>query len=460
MRKEQGVFIHVEEIEGDTLTPIAIFQQIPGKKKCLLESSSKHQENGRFSFIAANPYLEIMSKGETNEIIKSNQSKEIRNGHTIQLLKELIPHIESMPNYPFVGGAVGVIGYDIIRQYENIGTIIKDSMQLPDAHLMVYQDVCIYDHLMEKVILIAVSFTSEEDSRARIKEVKNSLENQQPVHAKDYFKTTAVQSNISKEQFIANVQKAKSLIQKGDIFQVVLSQRLESSFEGEPFTFYRELRRSNPSPYMFYIDFSDYIVLGASPESLLKTEGDVMISNPIAGTRPRGKTAEEDEFLKQELLADEKERAEHDMLVDLSRNDLGRVAKIGSVQVSRYMEVEKFQHVMHLVSEVKGVLRDEVHPLDALAVSLPAGTVSGAPKIRAMTILNELEQEKRGLYSGAVGYVSFNGKMDFALAIRTMIIKGNQAYVQAGAGIVFDSDPEKEYQETLDKARSLLEVKS
>ncbi|MET3695955.1 anthranilate synthase component I [Bacillus oleivorans] len=460
MRKEQSVFFHAEEIEGDTLTPIVIFQQIPGKKKCLLESSSKHQENGRFSFIAANPYLEIKSKAEEHEIIKNDQSIELKKGQTIEILKQMIPHIDSLPSYPFVGGAVGVIGYDIIRQYENIGNVIQDSMELPDAHLMVYQNVCIYDHLLQKVILISVSFTSQQDAIERVEEVKNRLENQQPVFSKVFFKTAGVQSNTTKEQFIANVKKAKSLIQQGEIFQVVLSQRLQSSFEGEPFTFYRELRRSNPSPYMFYIDFSDYIVLGASPESLLKTEGNEMITNPIAGTRPRGKTAKEDEHLKEELLADQKERAEHDMLVDLSRNDLGRVAKIGTVRVSRYMEVEKFQHVMHLVSEVKGVLRDDVHPLDALAVSLPAGTVSGAPKIRAMTILNELEKEKRGLYSGAVGYISFNGHLDFALAIRTMIIKENQAYVQAGAGIVYDSDPEKEYEETLNKARSLLEVKS
>ncbi len=255
------------------------------------------------------------------------------------------------------------------------------------------------------------------------------------------------------------VETAKEHIRKGDIFQVVLSQTFEANFDGNPFGLYRKLRSNNPSPYMFYVEFGDYTILGTSPESLVKVQNGIVTTNPIAGTKPRGKTPEEDAAIAESLLADEKEIAEHKMLVDLGRNDVGRVAKIGSVRVTKYMNIERYKYVMHIVSEVIGDLRDDAHVIDVLASSLPAGTVSGAPKIRAMQIINALEQKKRGVYSGAIGYISTTGNMDLALAIRTMIVKDGKAYVQAGAGIVYDSIPESEYEETLNKARALLEVR-
>ncbi|WP_346023693.1 anthranilate synthase component I family protein [Alkalibacterium indicireducens] len=265
-------------------------------------------------------------------------------------------------------------------------------------------------------------------------------------------------ASVDKDEFMRRVVKAKQYIVDGDIFQVVLSQRMQAEFDVDAFTFYRKLRVANPSPYMFYVDFDQYTVLGASPESLIKVTGRQIVTNPIAGTRPRGKTEEEDQAYAADLLSDEKEQAEHKMLVDLSRNDLGRVSEIGSISLDTFMTVERFQHVMHIVSEVSGTLAEGLSGLDALITTLPAGTVSGAPKIRAMQIVNELEDYQRGVYSGSVGYINVNGDLDLALAIRTMVVKDKKAYVQAGAGIVYDSDPESEYQETLNKAKSLLEV--
>ena len=265
---------------------------------------------------------------------------------------------------------------------------------------------------------------------------------------------------MTKQSFVDNVKRAKEHINAGDIFQVVLSQRLQMYYPGSPFALYRKLRKANPSPYMFYVDFDEHVVLGASPESLLSIHGNQVTTNPIAGTRRRGKSQAEDAILEKELLSDPKEIAEHRMLVDLGRNDLGRISEVGSIHLTKYMEIEKYQHVMHIVSEVAGTLRADQHPLDALVACLPAGTVSGAPKIRAMQIIQEMENVKRGVYAGAVGYIGFNGNIDIALAIRTLVIKDKTAYVQAGAGIVYDSDPEAEYEETLHKAKSLLEVLS
>jgi anthranilate synthase component 1 len=273
----------------------------------------------------------------------------------------------------------------------------------------------------------------------------------------DSFSFEGFEPETSKEEFMRNVEIAKEHIVNGDIFQVVPSQRMKSGFTGNPLSLYRKHRSTNPTPYMYYIDFESYTVIGSSPESLIKTRGKQVITNPIAGTRKRGKTSEEDVNNEKDLQADEKEQAEHKMLVDLGRNDLGKVSKFGTVKVDKYKEVERFRHVMHLVSEVSGDLRDDKTPLDALAACIPAGTVSGAPKIRAMEIINHLENSKRGLYSGAIGYLSANGNMDFALAIRTMILKDGMAYIQAGAGIVYDSNPEMEYEETINKLRSFLE---
>jgi anthranilate synthase component I len=456
--QDQGINVKVEEIEGDTLTPIAIYQRISGKQKFLLESSLKHEDAGRFSFIGAEPVYEI--KGFRGEVSVKGPSGELtRKGPVIDIVKDYLPAAEPIADIPFIGGAVGYIGYDVIRDYEEVGPEPADPLQMPEAHLLVFNEVIVFDHLKQKVFLIGFELpgsTSEQVSQ-RLEKRKQELRGGSTSQEED-FKLSHFQSNVSREEFENLVLKAKKYIEEGDIFQVVLSRRLEADVSGNPFSFYRKLRVKNPSPYMYFLDYGDYSIAGASPESLVKARGKSILTNPIAGTRPRGRTPEEDVLLEKELAADEKELAEHRMLVDLGRNDLGRICTVGTVKLEKYMKVERYQHVMHLVSEVSGKLAEGCSAAEGLASCLPAGTVSGAPKIRAMQIINELEKTKRGVYSGAIGYLSACGNMDFALAIRTMVIKNNKAYIQAGAGIVHDSDPAKEFEETAHKLRALMEA--
>jgi anthranilate synthase component I len=450
----------IEEIEGDTLTPITIYQRLTGEKKFLLESSLKHENSGRYSFIGANPFMELIGHGDKSQIIKANEKEHVLE-KPLEVLKKLLPKktpkIE--PLFPFIGGAVGYASYDSIRQYEKIGRIPNDELQTPDVHFLFFEVLVVFDHLDQKVYLVASpqkNGSKIEELQEKLLKLREEIRSSVPEEEAKEVNLSSFQASMPKKQFIDNVQKAKTYIEEGDIFQVVLSQRLKATIEGDPFSLYRKLRVKNPSPYMYYFDFVDYKVAGVSPESLIKVKGSQVITNPIAGTRPRGSNVEEDESLAKELLADEKELAEHKMLVDLGRNDLGRVCKFGTVRVTKFLEIEKYKHVMHLVSEVEGELVEGFAPIDALTSCLPAGTVSGAPKIRAMEIINEMENSKRGIYSGAIGYVSVNGNIDFALAIRTMVIKGNEAYIQAGAGIVNDSIPEKEYEETLHKLKMFL----
>ncbi|ENH97704.1 anthranilate synthase component I [Gracilibacillus halophilus YIM-C55.5] len=450
-----------ETLNGDMITPISIFHRVEGEKKFLLESSGSHHDKGRFSFIGFNPYKEIIGEERSTTVINHVQGTEERFEQLpLEVVKAHIPQQELPLPYVFYGGAIGYIGYDAIRQYEDIGELLDDEIDMPDVHMMFYQDVIVYDHLKQKLTIMSINLDGTRDE----KQLDISLDNLKQQVTTPETKMTDEElkidfhTSIQQADYMEMVEKAKQHIIDGDTFQVVLSQRMKASFDADPFTFYRRLRVANPSPYMYFIDFKDYIVLGASPESLIKTTGSEVITNPIAGTRPRGKTDHQDQALADELLADDKERAEHKMLVDLSRNDLGRVCNVGSVNVPKYMTIERYQHVMHIVSEVHGTLTDDYTGLDALISTLPAGTVSGAPKIRAMQIINDLEAKKRGVYSGAVGYINMNGDLDLALAIRTMVIKGQLAYVQAGAGVVYDSDPASEYQETLNKAKSLLEV--
>ncbi|WP_445285685.1 anthranilate synthase component I [Bacillus sp. FSL W8-0102] len=453
----------VKEIEGDLLTPVAVFKKLDGQKKFLLESSFKHEERGRYSFLGMNPYMEFIAENGKitvrDLIAKETEQSE---GDPFKKLESYFPKQddENLP-FPFIGGAIGYIGYDSIRYVENIGNVPRDTIQMPDMHLMFYENFIVFDHLLQKVYILAMSLSRKKKPEELEKEV-HQLEKMldRPVSEDSIESNVKVSftSNVSKSEYCRMVERGKDFIRKGDIFQVVLSQRLEAPYKGNPFDLYRKLRKTNPSPYMYYLDFSDYIVVGISPESLIKVSGRKLMTNPIAGTRPRGATDEEDRRLEKELLSDEKELAEHRMLVDLGRNDIGKVAEIGSVRVTKDQVVERYKHVMHIVSEVTGTLKNEVHSLEALKACLPAGTVSGAPKIRAMQIINDLEPEKRGLYSGAIGYLSASGDLDFAIAIRTMIVKDEKAYVQAGAGIVYDSVPEKEYEETLNKAKALLEV--
>lgn len=451
--------VFIEEIEGDTLTPISVYQMISGKKKFLLESSHKQNDAGRFSFIGCDPIYELLNeKGET--YLTRKGVKERVPGPFSEVLKEFLPKINPGIEIPFIGGGVGFVSYDFIRDFEEIGRLKEDPLDMPEAHLMFFNEIIVFDHLKQKINLIGIPFPGyrNEDLIQKIQKRKEELDStvkKQPVNR---FSLSDFSTSQNREEFEESVRTAKRLIEEGEIFQVVLSRRLSADAKGDPFSFYRKLRVDNPSPYMYYIDFEGYVVAGTSPESLVKYRDGKMITNPIAGTRPRGKSADEDINLEMELIEDEKELAEHKMLVDLSRNDLGRICEIGSVKVDKFLAVERYQFVMHLVSEVSGTLLPEAHPIDGLAACLPAGTVSGAPKIRAMQIINELESEKRGVYSGAVGYFSACGSMDFALAIRTLIVKDGKGYLQAGAGIVYDSDPAKEFDETNHKLKALMEA--
>lgn len=442
----------MKKIEGDSLTPIAVFNRLQGSRKCLLESSLKTTATGRYSFIGADPSKAYIGEGETLREVDFRSGKEtLHAGKPLELLKTLLPvHEAAIEGLPFTGGALGYIGYDAIGVYEPVEAAVENSLQMPDIHLQLYETIIVFDHVKHDATIISFEDKIEEvEAQLREPEAEGTEIHQPPL---------AFSSKVDAEAFRKQVEQAKMHIRKGDIFQVVLSQRLSAAYVGNAFQLYRKLRKQNPSPYQFFIDFDGYAVVGASPESLLTVRGGHMITNPIAGTRKRGRTEAEDAALADELANDEKEQAEHRMLVDLSRNDVGKVAAVGSVKIPKYMAIERYQHVMHLVSEVTGELNNAMHPLDALVSCLPAGTVSGAPKVRAMQLIQQFETERRGVYGGAVGYIGFNGNLDVALAIRTFVVKDEKVHVQAGAGIVHDSDPQSEYEETLHKARSLTEV--
>lgn len=443
-------------LTADTLTPILAYMRIQGKHKVILESIPREKEQARFSIIAYNPVFEIVY--QDGILLENGRAVE---ADPLDYLSRLT--VKTKPSdLPFAGGAIGFIGYDMIGLYENIGQIPEDSVGLPDMHFFVYESYLIFDHKMEKVHVIEDNLYSGRDNdslRQALGQVIKELQTQAPNEfSPQELESLIFKNHIEKETFEDMVQKAKKLIRQGDMFQCVLSQRFSADFTGDPLDYYRNLRVTNPSNYLYFFDFEDYQVIGASPESLVSVKNGVVTTNPIAGTRPRGTNDEEDKELAEDLLADLKETAEHRMLVDLGRNDIGRIAKNGTVKVSKYMDVEYFRYVMHLTSVVKGKLLDELTAMDALKATLPAGTVSGAPKIRAMQRIYELEKEKRGLYAGAIGYLSASGDMDFAIAIRTMIIKNQKAYVQAGAGIVYDSQPEKEFYETINKAKAMTRI--
>ncbi len=464
MKTTGSHMVIIEKLEGDTHTPISIYQKLTGEKKFLLESSLKHEASGRFSIIGSDPVFELIGNGSVTTLNRQD-SVEVYEEKALDVVKKLLPVQDiSLPyGLPINAGAVGYVGYDNIRQYENIGPNAIDELQVPDVHLMFFEDFVIFDHLEQIIYLVASPLseqTTEEQLQARLKKRKKEIQSVYIETTTEDVQLSAFKAAVTKDEFVKKVEKAKQYIADGEIFQVVPSQRMSADIKGSSFSYYRKLRVKNQTPYMYYLDFVDYAVVGSSPESLIKANNGTVITNPIAGTRPRGATPEEDVELEADLLQDEKELAEHKMLVDLARNDVGKVSQFGSIKVDKYMKVEKYKHVMHIVSEVSGQIKDSQSSVDALVSCLPAGTVSGAPKIRAMQIINELEGVKRGIYSGAVGYFSQNGNMDFALAIRTMVIKNNKAYIQAGAGIVFDSVPEKEYEETIHKLKVFLEGNS
>lgn len=443
-------------LPADTLTPILAYMRVQGDHKVILESIPREKENARFSIVAYNPVFEVTYQ---DGILYEN-GKALEQDPFDYLHQVTVKGLTS--DLPFAGGAIGFAGYDMIGVYEEIGSIPHDTIGTPDMHFFIYESYLIFDHKKEKVYVVEdniYSGRSNDAVRQSLGQVVTDLQTQAP----NEFTPQALQAlhftnHIEKEVFMEMVAKAKKLIREGDMFQCVLSQRFSADFEGNPLDYYRNLRVTNPSNYLYFYDFGDYQIIGASPESLVSVKKGEVTTNPIAGTRPRGATEEEDQALAHELLHDIKETAEHRMLVDLGRNDIGKIAQNGTVEVTKYMEVEYFRYVMHLTSVVKGQLLPHLTALDALKSTLPAGTVSGAPKIRAMRRIYELEQEKRGVYAGAIGYLSATGDMDFAIAIRTMILKNQKAFVQAGAGIVYDSVPENEFYETINKAKSMTRI--
>lgn len=467
------------KINGDELTPVNIFYKLKGKYKFLLESASTDNGGGRYSFMGSNPYMLLSSRGNNVTITKENVTKEFKGKILDYAQGHLLKSYEKLDlDLPFIGGAIGYIGYDVVRQYEKLPDSNPDELNLPEASLLFYSEFICFDHLKQTLLLIHNVFPQEDEDYNivlnKLNALKSMVNEEYSNHELESFSNNDLESsrdqkfqssqnkevvsNYDKEDFCELVNRAKDYITSGDIFQVVLSQRLKIKNKVDPFDIYRKLRRSNPSPYMFYIDFEEYKLAGASPESLVTVRGNRVITNPIAGTRPRGENAKEDQQLKEELLKDEKELAEHLMLVDLGRNDIGKISEFGSVKLDKFMEVELFSHVMHICSKVSGTLKPELNCFNALKSCLPVGTVSGAPKIRAMEIIDKLENVKRGVYSGAVGYFSYVGDMDTCIAIRTIVFKDDFAYVQAGAGIVYDSIAENEFAETLNKTKALMEV--
>jgi len=451
---------YTSTLSGDMETPITIFQKfVQNDIGFLLES--KEEGKGRYSIIGKNPYAQVKSKGN-KVIIQRGGKLEIVDGKALDIIKSFMEkyEVDKDDSIPFVGGAVGTVGYDINRQYESIPNIALDDLTLPDVHQMFVRETIVYDHFHHRIIICVLEEENEDGEKnakisiSKIQQRINSNFNYN-MPQKENGKTTCV-SNMTKEKYMENVKKAKEYIYEGDIFQVVLSQRWSVNTNEAPFNLYRKLRQVNPSSYMFYLNFGEYQVAGCSPEMLVEVRGDKVFTCPIAGTRKRGASESEDLELAKDLKTDEKELAEHVMLVDLGRNDMGRVAKIGSVKVTKFMDVKYYSHVMHLVSLVEGTKRRQDDMFKVLATFLPAGTLSGAPKIRAMEIIEELEPTKRGIYGGAIGYFGFDGDMDMCIAIRTMIIEDKTVYLQAGAGIVADSDPEKEYEETENKVGALI----
>lgn len=450
----------MKTINGDAFTPITIFKKLKGKNKFLLESSFQHETKGKYSYIGVNPYEEIISYKDQTIIRDCETGTETPfDMDALTYLKTHFPKIDSPLPLPFSGGAIGFVGYDAYRQYADLGKDLTDELGIPDIHFMVYKDIIVYEHFNGKVHLITLNLqdSNDTDLAERLSVLSKQLERpvtlQQPEKINLDFKP-----QVSKEHFIKQVEQAKASINSGETTQVVLSQKLTSELKEDPFSLYRHLRSSNPSPYMFYLDFTDYLIIGASPEALVQVTGNQVTTNPIAGTRPRGKNEREDEALSEELLADPKEINEHDMLVDLSKQDLTQVCDKQSIHMPVYKQIEKYQHVMHIVSEVQGLLQKNKSSIDALIACMPAGTVSGAPKTRAMQVINEIETSKRGFYAGGLGYITYNHDINLAISIRSLVIKDQTAHLQTGAGIVKDSIPEKEYEETLHKARSLTDL--
>ena len=463
---------------ADLLTPVSAFLSIREDTpySFLFESVEGGEKLARYSFLGRDPYRVIRATdfGASVEVEdRRTPSPEAKmatpSGSIFDVIDAYIDRYTEVevPDLPRLrGGAVGYLGYDAVRLVETLPDAPRDDLELPDAVWCFYDTVAAFDHVRHQIVLIANVFVDRstdlteayENAHERLGQLEADLTRPTPRPASIEWPDEDLSSNMDRSTFEAAVREAKEHVERGDIFQVVLSQRFKTRFQGDRFNLYRALRQVNPSPYLFYLDLDDLALVGSSPEVLVRAEGTTAEVLPIAGTRPRGDDPDEDEALADDLLTDSKERAEHLMLVDLGRNDLGRVCTYGSVDVDRYAYVERYSHVMHIVSSVRGTIADDRSPMDVLAACFPAGTVTGAPKVRAMELIDRLEPTRRGIYAGAVGYVDFSGTLDTCIAIRTMVVTGNDAYVQAGAGIVADSDPALEYEETWNKAAALRQA--
>ncbi len=480
---EQGNLIPVwRELPADMETPVSVYLKLQDEgPSFLLESIVGGEQVARYSFIGVRPRALLSVQGDRVLLYENGHERVAALGDqdALSALKSVMANtaLVPLPGLPrFRGGAVGFLAYDAVRRFERLPSIAADDLGLPEAAFMLADTLVAFDHARQRLLVISLARldgdtrTAYQRAAARIEEVVARLSAPIPLESTPVLEagatvsTDPITSNYSQSEFEAMVRRAKEYIAAGDIFQVVLSQRLAVHSDVPPFSIYRALRRLNPSPYMVFMRFPGGLstpplhIIAASPEMHVRLEERVAELRPIAGTRPRGLTDQEDVELAAELLADEKECAEHVMLVDLGRNDLGRVCEYGSVRIEERMTIERYSHVMHIVSDIRGQLRAGYDAFDLLRATFPAGTVTGAPKVRAMEIIEELERVRRGIYAGVIGYIGYDGRMDSCIAIRTIVMQGNTAYIQAGAGIVADSEPAREYQETLNKARALAEA--
>lgn len=473
-KAKQGNVIPIyQELLADLETPVSAFLKIAKNEPYafLFESVVGEEKVARYSFVGTSPLWVWKSRGKTFEKIVGQKRIQGQIADPFRSIEELLKSfhfvpVEGLPR--FCGGLVGYLSYDLVRFCEKIPDKNPDPWNLPEAYLMLADRLLIFDHAEHKIKVVANAFLDGQSPQEAYRQAVKRIEqwtrllgkSQLPIAktSRKIKKTPRWKSNFSKSQFQESVLKAKEYIRAGDIIQAVLSQRFETQLSVEPFRIYRALRSINPSPYMFFLRLGEVTLVGSSPEILVRSEEGVVEVRPIAGTRPRGRDGIEEERLRQELLLDPKERAEHIMLVDLGRNDIGRVCEAGTVKVPELMTIEKYSHVMHLVSDVVGKLAAGKTGVDVIRATFPAGTVTGAPKIRAMEIIDELESVRRGPYAGAVGYFSFSGNLDSCITIRTIVIQGKRAFIQSGAGIVADSDPEREYQETLNKAKGMMKA--
>jgi anthranilate synthase component 1 len=461
-----------KSVSADLLTPVSAFLAVAEREpfSFLLESVEGGEKVGRYTFLGTRPYMRLTGRKDGVWLERGRRRENVGNDALAALRAELKQYkpaqVAGLP--PFTGGAVGYFAYDFVRRLEQIPQSATDDLNVPDCMMMFFDRLLAFDHVRHQIHIIAVADVGAEAPLAAYKRAQRDIDTLERKlaaglkrHSLSPSKKRAVRplhprANTSREKFIAAVDRAKEYIAAGDVFQVVLSQRLEFDPGSDPFAVYRALRTVNPSPYMYFLRLGKLTVLGSSPEMLVRANGGKLEYRPIAGTLPRGASDDEDQQLEQRLRTDEKERAEHVMLVDLGRNDIGRVSEYGSVKVKDLMYVERYSHVMHLVSAIEGRLRRDLDALDAFAACFPAGTLTGAPKVRAMQIIEELEPTRRGVYGGSVFYADFAGNLDSCIAIRSMLVKDGRAYVQAGAGIVADSQPDREYEECMNKAQAVV----